>query len=108
MLGNIQIPDDIFNGHRFVKDGYNAPISIYTNSASVDKETRELYMLCRGDIFRVGMISWKEALNSLQSKNDWLNILSLGVALYNDALGLLVDMPPKKEQRQEQIRETFM
>ena len=83
-------PDD----SNIEKDIYQYSIVTYNSS---------LFILCKSALYYGSLVDWKDFLNSLSKKEEYLSLFSIGIDTYQGKMNALLNIPSDEENRKKLI-----
>ena len=70
--------------------------TIVTNNSS-------LFILCKTALYFGSLVDWKEFLNKLSKKEEYLSLFSIGIDTYQGKMNALLNIPHEEEKRKQLI-----
>ena len=70
--------------------------TIITNNSS-------LFILCKSALYFGSLVDWKDFLNKLSKKEDYLSLFSIGIDTYQGKMNALLNIPHEEENRKKLI-----
>ena len=70
--------------------------TIVTNNSS-------LFILCKTALYYGSLVDWKEFLNGLSKKEEYLSLFSIGIDTYQGKMNALLNIPNEEENRKKLI-----
>ena len=88
-------------GQNYLKSGkgHSRETFIY----SIIENNNILYLLGKNKITRISLLNWELCLNSFKVKNNWKDLLSVGIQIYQGKLSALADIPQEISERKKLI-----
>ena len=75
----------------------------YLYNYSISENGNTLYLLGKNKVTNVKLLKWDLCLNSLQNKNEWKDLLSISIEIYQGMLTALSDIPENVNERKKII-----
>ncbi len=85
---------------QYLSEGKNA-LKSYQNTIIDQKDT--IYFFTEEDFYTNLLLKWDVCLNSLQKKSLWMDLLTIGIDIYQGKLTALADIPQDEKERKSVI-----
>ena len=85
---------------QYLSEGKNA-LKSYQNTIIDQKDT--IYFFTEDDFYSNLLLKWDVCLNSLQKESLWMDLLTIGIDIYQGKLTALADIPQDEKERKSVI-----
>ena len=82
-------------------DDENIKKKIY--NYTIIENNSSLYILCQNSLYYGTLVDWKEFLNKLSQKEDYLSMFCIGIDIYQGKMNALLNIPSEEESRKKLV-----
>ena len=88
-----------------ITDPENANIKKNIYNYTIIENKSSLYILCKNSLYYGTLVDWKEFLNKLSQKEDYLSLFCIGIDIYQGKMNALLNIPSEEESRKKLVGE---
>ena len=100
-LQNESLLDKNILTQKKIKDEKEIEKDIYQYTIVTNKSS--LFILCKNALYFGSLVDWKEFLNKLSQKEEYLSLFSIGIDTYQGKMNALLNIPYEEESRKKLI-----
>ena len=102
LLNETLLDRNVLNQQKISDPGdINIKKNIY--NYTIIENNSSIYILCKKALYFGSLVDWKEFLNTLSQKEEYLSMFSIGIDIYQGKMNALLNIPLEEENRKKII-----